>query len=353
MSMLRKMAPLLLLAPAVLSFHIHAAEPGFYVGGSYGQTNVDMDAGDFGYSGHNDFKIDGDDTGWKAYLGYNFLPWLGLEGGYTDFGGISDNVRGTSVDVDITGWDGFMVLSLPLGSWDLFAKAGAINFKTDLNLGSSKEDDNDVQFAYGAGVAYNFGHWSIRAEAEGFDDNEIDDFYFLSAGVTYHFGGGKKEPAPVAAAPVAAPVEQCADADNDGVCDADDICPGTQAGTRVDAIGCSCKYVLTLEFAFDSAKLSEHDMEQLDRLVPVLTNPKAGNMRGVIDGYTDSVGSDAYNLKLSQRRAEAVADYLASKGVSGKFTTNGYGEANPVASNDTADGRAQNRRIELQRTDCK
>ena len=125
------------------------------------------------------------------------------------------------------------------------------------------------------------------------------------------------------------------------------------ASTRVDSIGCSCNYVLTLEFALNSAKLSPYDMQRLDQLVPALTNPKAGSMRGVINGYTDSTGSEAYNQKLSERRAEAVANYLSSKGVSGKFTTTGYGEANPVASNDTADGRAQNRRIELQRTDCK
>lgn len=360
---LRKVALLGLFVPVLLIGIAQAAEPGFYIGGSVGQTTVDKDANDFGYKGDyspgpgspavpRNFKIDDDDTGWKAFIGYQYLNWLGFEGGYVDFGGASDKYQGTNVDVDITGWDGFMVLSLPLGSWDLFAKVGAINLKTDLNVGSSSDDDNDVQLAYGAGIAYNFGHWSIRAEAEGFDDNEVDDFYFLSAGLSYRFGGGKKKAAPVAAAPVAAPVEQCADTDTDGVCDDADVCPGTPAGTRVDSIGCACNYVLTLEFALDSAELSEYDMEKLDRLVPVLTNPKAGAMRGVIDGYTDSTGSEAYNLKLSERRAEAVANYLSSKGVSGKFTTHGYGEANPVASNDTEEGRVQNRRIELKRTDC-
>jgi len=353
MTKLRKIALLGLLAPSISIGTVQAAEPGFYVGGSFGQTTVDMDAGDFGYNGGGDFKIDDDDTGWKAFIGYQYLDWLGFEGGYTDFGGVSDKIRGTSVDVDITGWDGFMVLSLPLGSWDLFAKAGAINFQTDLNLGSTKEDDNDVQFAYGAGVAYNFGHWSVRVEAEGFDDNEVDDFYFLSAGLSYRFGGDKK-PAPVAAAPVAAPVEQCADADNDGVCDADDQCPNTPAGAKVDAMGCLCNYTLNLEFAFDSAELSVSDELKLDALIPVLTNQKMQFVQGAIDGYTDSVGSEQYNLGLSQRRAAAVMNYLESKGANlgGRFTTHGYGEADPVASNDTAEGRAQNRRVVLRRTDC-
>jgi outer membrane protein OmpA-like peptidoglycan-associated protein len=358
MTMIRKMALLGLVAPALSISATYAVEPGFYVGGSYGQTNVDVDAGDFGYSGEHkhDFKIDGDDTGWKAYLGYNFTRWLGIEAGYVDFGGISDKFRGENFDLDLTGWDGFLVGTLPLGPVDLFAKAGAINFKPDLNYGGISEDDNEVEFAYGVGLAYNIGHWSLRAEAEGFEDNEVDDFYFLSAGVTYRFGGGKREEPVVAAAPVPMPepVEQCPDADSDGVCDADDICPDTHSGARVGAIGCNCDYVLALEFGFDSAELTANDRAQLDEMVPILINPRANNMRATIDGYTDSTGPEAYNLKLSQRRAEAVANYLASEGVSVRdhFTTNGYGEANPVASNDTAEGRAQNRRIELRRTDC-
>jgi OmpA-OmpF porin, OOP family len=88
--------------------------------------------------------------------------------------------------------------------------------------------------------------------------------------------------------------------------------------------------------------------------VPVLTNPKTGFIRGVIEGHTDSIGSESFNLGLSQRRAEAVASYLQSQGVdvAGRFEIRGYGEANPVATNDTAAGRAQNRRVVVRRTDC-
>jgi outer membrane protein OmpA-like peptidoglycan-associated protein len=68
----------------------------------------------------------------------------------------------------------------------------------------------------------------------------------------------------------------------------------------------------------------------------------------VVEGYTDSVGSDANNMKLSQARAEAVRSFLVSKGLPGdKLTANGRGKSNPVASNDTADGRANNRRVEI------
>ena len=120
-------------------------------------------------------------------------------------------------------------------------------------------------------------------------------------------------------------------------------------------MGCNCHYSLNLEFAFDSAELSINDMVQLDALVPILKNPKISFIGGKIDGYTDSTGSDSYNMGLSKRRADSVYKYLESKGVNlgSRFTTQGYGEADPVASNDTEEGRAQNRRVVLRRTDCK
>ena len=68
----------------------------------------------------------------------------------------------------------------------------------------------------------------------------------------------------------------------------------------------------------------------------------------VVEGHTDSVGSDAYNRKLSERRAKAVRDYLVREGIeSSRLTTHGYGKSRPVASNDTAEGRAENRRAEI------
>jgi OOP family OmpA-OmpF porin len=74
----------------------------------------------------------------------------------------------------------------------------------------------------------------------------------------------------------------------------------------------------------------------------------------VIEGHTDSVGNDDYNLKLSQRRADAVRQYLLDKGVAGaRLEAKGFGESQPVADNKTVEGRAQNRRVILRRTDVK
>lgn len=329
------------------------AEPGFYLGASGGQTTVDQNANDFGYSGPYNIEFREDDTGWKAYVGYNFLPWLGVEGGYVDFGGVSRNVFEEKLDLDLTGWDAFMVGTLPVGPVDLFLKAGAIDLKSELDISSQgSRNENQTQFAYGAGVAYNYGHWSLRAEAEGFDDNEMYDFYFLSAGITYRFFSDKT--APVAAAPVAAAPEKCPDGDSDGVCDSVDQCPNTPPGTRVGSIGCNCDFTLQLQFAFDSDKLSPLDMAQLDELVFILSNEKAGFIGGVIEGHTDSIGSAEYNMALSKRRAESVASYLQSKGVNlgNRFATEAFGKSKPIASNDTAEGRAENRRVVIRRTDC-
>jgi OmpA-OmpF porin, OOP family len=87
----------------------------------------------------------------------------------------------------------------------------------------------------------------------------------------------------------------------------------------------------------------------LRNLYPLVTFlQKYPERRVVIEGHTDSVGSEAYNLDLSQRRADAVRDFLLQNGVNAaQLTTHGYGKASPVASNDTAAGRQQNRRVEL------
>ena len=78
------------------------------------------------------------------------------------------------------------------------------------------------------------------------------------------------------------------------------------------------------------------------------TLQESGDVTIAVNGYTDSIGSDAYNQGLSLRRANAVQDYLAAHGVgAGRMTVKGFGKTDPVASNATAEGRAQNRRVEL------
>ena len=369
------------MAPIFAAGTASAAQEGFYVGAGAGETTAKASTGPLLVSTppdvFNTFHFDKNETGYKGFVGYNFLPWLGVEGGYVDLGSPSQNwQRGTTSlqgDVNADGWEGFVVGYLPIGPVDIFAKVGGIASNIDLKLKDSvvgqptqhfSESDSNGMWAYGGGVAYNFGHWSLRAEYEGYDVNKLDDLYMVSGSLTYRIGGDKPKPMPVAQttpapapapkpAPVAAPVK-CPDSDHDGVCDADDQCPNTPAGARVSPGGCDCDYTLTLDFPFNSAELHADDKAKIDAIIPVLKNPKVAFIAGEVDGYTDSTGAEAYNLDLSKRRAQAVADYVKSQGVNlgDRFVVKGYGEAYPVASNDTKEGRAQNRRVVLRRTDC-
>lgn len=171
------------------------------------------------------------------------------------------------------------------------------------------------------------------------------------------------------------------DSDGDGVTDDKDKCPNTPMGEKVNADGCpldtdgdgivdsadACPTVyaktadgcppppppapktLTLEgvnFDNDKATLRPEAMVILDQAAETLK--EWGDVKVEVAGHTDSSASDAYNLQLSERRANAVRDYLISKGVAAeRLTAKGYGESMPVADNSTAEGRFKNRRVEL------
>ena len=107
------------------------------------------------------------------------------------------------------------------------------------------------------------------------------------------------------------------------------------------------KWILVgVNFDFNKSNLTAESYPILyDAAKTLLMNP---DMKVEIQGYTDSIGSEDYNKKLGQRRADVVKNYLTSKGISAnRLSTVSYGESNPVADNKTADGRALNRRIEF------
>jgi OOP family OmpA-OmpF porin len=104
-------------------------------------------------------------------------------------------------------------------------------------------------------------------------------------------------------------------------------------------------------FDTNSATIKPESYPDLDRVVTFM-NQTSPSATGVVEGHTDSQGADAFNMALSQRRADAVMKYLVDHGVpAGRLSAKGYGETQPVADNGTADGRAQNRRVVLRRTD--
>ncbi len=114
----------------------------------------------------------------------------------------------------------------------------------------------------------------------------------------------------------------------------------------MDAEGCEIEELVLrgVNFKTNSAELLPESAEVLDGVIAVLA--QRPNAKAEIHGYTDSRGSDAYNLKLSERRAAAVVAYLVGHGIpSENLRSVGFGKDDPVASNDTAAGRAQNRRV--------
>jgi len=153
------------------------------------------------------------------------------------------------------------------------------------------------------------------------------------------------KPAPAPAPVVVAPV----DSDGDGVPDSIDQCPGTPAGTKVDTNGCPVITVINLKgvnFDNDQASLRPDAIAILDQAVSTLK--ENDKVKVEVAGHTDNRSTAAHNLDLSQRRARAVMDYFVARGVdAGRLSAKGYGQAQPIADNETDAGRAQNRRVEL------
>lgn len=120
-------------------------------------------------------------------------------------------------------------------------------------------------------------------------------------------------------------------------------------GVEVERVGEGIRLVLgenSVNFEFNKSSLTPTAKQNLDKLVPVFKSYPDTDIQ--IFGYTDSKGSDEYNLNLSDQRSTAVKTYLASKGlVAARFKTVGMGEADPIADNETDAGRSKNRRVEF------
>jgi OOP family OmpA-OmpF porin len=157
---------------------------------------------------------------------------------------------------------------------------------------------------------------------------------------------------PEFAGPVA--LKGCPDGDGDGVSDIDDRCPKVK-GT-IENKGCpeiakeDVKKITMIAgqiyFETGKATLKKESYAQLDALVTILNKYPEANL--TIEGHTDNVGGDEYNMDLSQRRTDSVKAYLMSKGIlESRLKAIGFGETKPIADNTKASGRAKNRRVEL------
>jgi OmpA-OmpF porin, OOP family len=225
----------------------------------------------------------------------------------------------------------------------------------EVGVGVSKTITDSTDVRVEGGYRYDWDDKTIPSR-NGYGD------WFLGFSLVSRFG----EPA---AAPVVAPPPPVApdcskmDSDGDGVNDCDDKCPNTPAGTIVGPDGCPQKVVIDLRgvnFKFDRPKKGETDIAKslaepssdsiavLDQAVDTLK--RYPQVHVTVAGYTDGVGTATYNQGLSERRAKIVYDYLTSHGVDASRLEGpiGHGMNDPIDTNKTAEGRARNRRTELQ-----
>ncbi|CAH7259381.1 Outer membrane protein A precursor [Vibrio chagasii] len=303
--------------------------PHFYLGGRLGwghfQGACDSSSG----------ACNNDTFGGGIYAGYQLNDWFALEGGVTDYGKPDARYAGGRVSADTYGAELSAKLSYRLSSeWALFSRIGAayqdIEKQSDWDGKQTSQDWNTLA---AVGVDYRLTQrWSLRGEyqfIDGIGDGKVlqSDLHFTSLGLTYHFG---QENPSVVVAPVS-PLESESELTPVPPMESE---PVTEK-VSIDTVAF---------FDFDSSELIYN--ADLEALAVKLTEHSQGQIR--IMGYTDSVGSLEYNQHLSEQRAQAAAEYFKRMGVAEtRLIVEGKDESSPVASNDTKEGRAQNRRVEM------
>jgi OOP family OmpA-OmpF porin len=241
-------------------------------------------------------------------------------------------------------------------SWTPFALVGVGGVQDDVQPDS--DDSFEFRGDVGLGIvspAFTSRGLQLRAEGRGlfdtFESGQTD--WQVSLGISIPLGRREVVERVVVREVVREVPVAVADRDSDldGIFDRLDQCPNTLAEAQVDATGCLIREAQTIvladvHFEFDSARLTTSSERVLDEIVASLRVEK--EIRFEIAGHSDSVGSDDYNDRLSQARAQSVMRYLAGRGLDReRMTARGYGERQPIDTNDTDEGRARNRRVEF------
>ncbi len=348
---------LMALAAAATSV-VKAEDAGWYLGGNIGQSTADIDNDritenllDGGFS-QSVIENDDRDTGYKLFGGYQFNRNFALEGGYFDLGEfgysattvpvgtLDGQMKLRGINLDLLGVIPFSEKFSAFGrvgvnyaeAKDRFSGTGAVNVLTP------RADERDTNLKLGAGVQYAFTEaLTMRVEAERYRINDAvgnkGDIDLVSVGLVYRFGA---KSAPVAAVQKPEPVRT-------------PVAPPPPA-PRTE------KYTLSANelFTFDSSALRQ-PQAKLDEIATALKGDGSPD-EIVIVGYTDRLGSDDYNQKLSERRAIAVKNYLMNKGIeSNRLRAEGRGEADPVVMCDEQNKAAlisclsPNRRVEIEK----
>ncbi|WP_028025673.1 OmpA family protein [Enterovibrio calviensis] len=294
----------------------------FYVGGRLGASTLE-DACDFG-------QCDDDDVAGGLILGYDFENGFAIESTYDYLGrfGAASNTGPVSGNGDLTALTLAPKFNIGLtDATDIYGKIGAAWW----NWNSGAGDADDVSLLTAVGIDHRANDLvNVRLEYQYLPD--IKDAYLdaenhlISAGVTFHFGRTTApEPQPVAVVEEVVVVEEVIETKKYVFSEADDV----------------------ELFAFGKSTLSDQATQQLNPMLKRLQDFEEST--AIIIGHTDSVGSEAFNQTLSEERAQTVANYFTNNGISAdRLSVVGMGEGEPVASNDTEEGRAKNRRVEIE-----
>ncbi|MFK7862301.1 MAG: OmpA family protein [Granulosicoccus sp.] len=285
---------------------------------------------------------DKSDTGLHVGVGFDVSRFITVEAYAADLGSAEAEFAGVSagsVDYTVFGLSalGYFANSrsgMVFGDDDLtglFRREGASLYGR-VGIGHMQNESTQVEYrrdypnhvAFGVGVEYGFTNgFALRTELMSMDT----DAQYLNVGVLKRFGS--VAPA-VAAAPVV--IQQATTSE-----------PETPPSEPMVFKPVQAPFIY---FDIDSSTLTPESSEKLDVFAEQVMDD---NLQLQVDGHTDWIAPEAYNMSLSVRRAEAVANYLESKGIPReRITTMGYGETRPISNNNTVEGRALNRRTEIQ-----
>lgn len=335
------------------------ANSAWYIGAGVGQSRATIDdprlRTSLAANGETvtGFTKDERDTGYKLFVGRQLNQYVAVEAGYFDLGKF-DFKSSTSGNGVLNGQAGFrgvnldLLGQLPLSQrLSLLGRVGMHYTKTNTEfsgnrlLGSTNThaSERKLNAKLGLGLEYKFSEaLALRGEVERYRLNDAvgnrGDADLYSVSLVYKLGRPASatpayQPAPEVAPVVAMPA------------------PVVVAAPAPTPVAEKVSFASEALFDFDQSTLKPQGKAALDQLLGQLTGMDLEVI--VTVGHTDAVGSDAYNQKLSQRRAEAVKAYLVTQGVeTNRVYTEGKGETQPVADNTTAAGRAKNRRVTVE-----
>ncbi|NHZ88528.1 OmpA family protein [Massilia sp. CCM 8733] len=337
------------------------ANSAWYIGAGLGQSRANIDNERLTRSltangaSLSSFKVDERELAYKLYVGKQLNRYFALEAGFFDLGKFGFDAT-TSQNGRLVGEAGFrgvnmdLVGQLPLSErFSVLGRVGMNYAKASTHFSGNRlfavtnpnPSERKLNAKAGLGLEYKFSEaLALRAEVERYRVNDAvgnrGDVDLASVSLVYKLGRpAASRPVPVTPVAPAAPSVTPAPAI---------VQPAPAAPVLVSE---KVSFAAEALFDFDKSVVKPAGKAALDDLLGKLQGMNTEVM--VTVGHTDSVGSDAYNQKLSMRRAEAVKAYIASKGVdSARIYTEGKGESQPVADNNSAEGRAKNRRVTVE-----